>query len=82
MSTATRLGFCGSTNRRWLVIPRGSRSSLRFGEASQCLVSFTLWCTITVGMCPPGVPVDRCGQLVAYFSRPADWSSAGTIATR
>ncbi len=35
MSTATRVGFCGSTNVRMLVTPRGPKNSSRFGEASQ-----------------------------------------------
>ena len=35
ISTAARVGFCGSTNVRMLVMPRGPNNSLRLGEASQ-----------------------------------------------
>jgi hypothetical protein len=35
ITTATRLGFCGSTNVRMLVTPSGPNSSCRFGERSQ-----------------------------------------------
>ena len=50
MSTATRVGFCGSTNVRMLVTPSGPKNSSRLVDASQCAVSFTSWCPITVGM--------------------------------
>src|SRR5438046_94463 len=42
MSTATRVGFCGSTNVRMFVTPSGPKNSSRFGDASQCFVSLTL----------------------------------------
>ena len=32
--SATRFGFCGSTNVRMLVTPSGPNSSLRFGDVS------------------------------------------------
>jgi hypothetical protein len=35
ITTATRFGFCGSTNVRMLVTPSGPNSSFRFGERSQ-----------------------------------------------
>ena len=38
MSTATRVGFCGSVKVRMLVTPSGPKNSSRFGEASQWLV--------------------------------------------
>lgn len=40
--SATRFGFCGSTKVRMLVIPSAPNNSLRFGELSQCLVSFVM----------------------------------------
>jgi hypothetical protein len=35
MSTATWVGFCGSTNVRMFVTPSGPKNSSRFGDASQ-----------------------------------------------
>ena len=40
--TATRVGSCGSTNVRMLVTPSGPKSSLRFGDVSQCFVPFVM----------------------------------------
>src|SRR5205809_5578999 len=48
MSTATRVGFCGSTNVRMMVMPRGPTNSLRLGEASQCALSLMVWCATMV----------------------------------
>src|SRR4051794_18731357 len=46
-STPARFGLSGSRNVRW-VMPRGSKSSLRFGDASQWVLSSTSWYGITV----------------------------------
>src|SRR5262245_66502007 len=51
--TATFVGSSGLTNVRMLVTPRGPNTSSLFGEASQCSVSFTSWCPITVGIASP-----------------------------
>src|SRR5262249_60207305 len=53
MRTATFFGSSGLTNVRMLVTPSGPNTSSRFGEASQCSVSFTSWCPITVGIASP-----------------------------
>src|SRR5207248_230532 len=49
ISTPTFFGSSGLTNVRMLLTPSGPNTCSRFGELSQCSVSFTSWWPMIVG---------------------------------